>query len=135
MKYGIIGRLSIVEQNSISLSKPFFKSSNRATLTSDIEKKITKINKVEEIIPAFASIKLKKAEIVKRTWDEETLEIVDLKHHEFEAIPQLEDTEHPANVSVSTKIGDIEIISDGESEMRKEKIRKRKQIKKKKMKF
>ena len=41
----------------------------------------------EEEKPAFA-VKLKKAETVKRTWDDGGLETVDLKHHEFERAPQ-----------------------------------------------
>merc|ERR1711997_870292 len=41
----------------------------------------------EEEKPAFA-VKLKKAETVKRTWDDGGLEAVDLKHREFERAPQ-----------------------------------------------
>ena len=41
----------------------------------------------EEEQPAFAGFKLKKAETVKRTWDDEGLQTVDLKHHEFEKEP------------------------------------------------
>ena len=44
----------------------------------------------EEEQPAFAGFKLKKAETVKRQWDDGGLEKVDLKHHEFEKIPQEE---------------------------------------------
>ena len=36
----------------------------------------------------FGAIKLKKAETVKRTWDDGGLESVDLKHHEFEKVPE-----------------------------------------------
>jgi len=42
----------------------------------------------EEEESPFGKIKLKKAERVKRTWDEPTMETVDLKHHEFERAPQ-----------------------------------------------
>ena len=42
----------------------------------------------EEEQPAFAGMKLKKAQTVKRQWDEAGLEMVDLKHHEFEKLPQ-----------------------------------------------
>ena len=44
----------------------------------------------EEEQPAFAGMKLKKAQTVKRTWDDGGLEKVDLKHHEFEGEPQEE---------------------------------------------
>ena len=44
----------------------------------------------EEDQPAFAGMKLKKAQTVKRQWDDGGLEKVDLKHHEFEGIPQEE---------------------------------------------
>ena len=43
--------------------------------------------KQEEQQPAFAGMKLKKAETVKRTWEDKGLETVDLKHHEFEKEP------------------------------------------------
>ena len=38
--------------------------------------------------PAFGGFKLKKAETVKRQWDDGGLENVNLKHHEFEKAPQ-----------------------------------------------
>merc|ERR1712107_258818 len=44
----------------------------------------------EEEQPAFAGMKLKKAQTVKRTWDDGGVEKVDLKHHEFEGEPQEE---------------------------------------------
>lgn len=44
----------------------------------------------EEEQPAFAGLKLKKAETVKRAFEETKLETVDLKHHEFEKVPQEE---------------------------------------------
>ena len=44
----------------------------------------------EKEAPAFAGMKLKKAQTVKRQWDDGGLEKVDLKHHEFEGIPQEE---------------------------------------------
>ena len=44
----------------------------------------------EEEQPAFAGMKLKKAETVKRAFEETKLETVDLKHHEFEKVPQEE---------------------------------------------
>ena len=39
----------------------------------------------------FGKIKLKKAETVKRTWEDQGMETVDLKHHEFERPPQDEE--------------------------------------------
>ena len=44
----------------------------------------------EEEQPAFAGFKLKKAETVKRQWDDGGLENVNLKHHEFEKAPEEE---------------------------------------------
>ena len=38
----------------------------------------------------FGKIKLKKSETVKRTWEDEKMETVDLKHHEFEKPAQEE---------------------------------------------
>ena len=40
--------------------------------------------------PAFGGFKLKKAETVKRGWDDGGLEGVNLKHHEFEKEPEVE---------------------------------------------
>ena len=40
--------------------------------------------------PAFGGFKLKKAETVKRQWDDGGLEGVNLKHHEFEKEPEVE---------------------------------------------
>ena len=53
---------------------------------SSTPRKVTP-KKEEEDKPAFAGMKLKKAEQVKRTWEDEKLETVELKHHEFEEIP------------------------------------------------
>merc|ERR1712110_1299239 len=50
------------------------------------------IEKKEEE-PAFAGFKLKKAETVKRSWDDGGLENVNLKHHEFEKEPENEQPE------------------------------------------
>ena len=44
----------------------------------------------EEDENPFGKMKLKKTETVKRTWDDDKLETVDLKHHEFER-PALEE--------------------------------------------
>ena len=48
------------------------------------------IAKKEEETPAFAGMKLKKSERVQRKWDDDKMETVDLKHHEFEKVPQEE---------------------------------------------
>lgn len=42
----------------------------------------------EEEQPAFAGFKLKKAETIKREFETTKMETVDLKHHEFEGLPQ-----------------------------------------------
>ena len=51
-------------------------------------KKLKKENKEEE--PVFAGMKLKKASVLKRQWTENELEVVELKAHDFEKIPELE---------------------------------------------
>ena len=53
-------------------------------------RQIPKEEPKEEESP-FGKIKLKKAETVKRTWDDPGMETVDLKHHEFERAPQEEE--------------------------------------------
>ena len=50
-------------------------------------RQIPKEEKKEEEAP-FGKISLKKSQTVKRTWDEPSMETVDLKHHEFERAPQ-----------------------------------------------
>ena len=45
------------------------------------------LEKKEEEVPAFAGMKLKKAERVQRKIEGPKLETVDLKHHEFEKVP------------------------------------------------
>lgn len=73
----------------------------------------------EEEKPAFA-VKLKKAETVKRTWDDGGLEKVDLKHHEFERPPQ--DIEHEAKSSI--KLGQSLEIDIGDDKKKKKKKKK-----------
>merc|ERR1711997_1410718 len=60
----------------------------------------------EEEQPAFAGFKLKKAETVKRQWDDGGLENVNLKHHEFEKEPQNEEPERDCNVLMSEALPD-----------------------------
>ena len=50
-------------------------------------RQIPKEEKKEEESP-FGKVSLKKSQTVKRTWNEPTMETVDLKHHEFERAPQ-----------------------------------------------
>ena len=51
-------------------------------------KKLKKETKEEE--PVFAGMKLKKSSVVKRTWEENSLEVIELKDHNFEKIPETE---------------------------------------------
>merc|ERR1712025_1349494 len=60
----------------------------------------------EEEQPAFAGFKLKKAETVKRGWDDGGLENVNLKHHEFEKPPEDEQPERNTEVLLSQSIPD-----------------------------
>ena len=46
--------------------------------------------KVEEEEPIFAGLKLRQAKPVQSEWKEDTLEMVNLKGHKFEQIPQVE---------------------------------------------
>merc|ERR1711933_652277 len=77
-----------------------------------VSRQIPKEEPKEEESP-FGAIKLKKAERVKRTWEDQGMESVDLKHHEFEKAPQ--DVE-PEGLS-SVKLGKlIECESDEKDE-------------------
>merc|ERR1712024_410370 len=77
-----------------------------------VSRQIPKEEPKEEESP-FGKIKLKKAETVKRTWEDQGMESVDLKHHEFEKAPQ--DVE-PEGLS-SVKLGKlIECESDEKDE-------------------
>ena len=46
--------------------------------------------KVEEEEPIFTGLKLRQAKPVQSEWKEDTLEMVNLKGHKFEQIPQVE---------------------------------------------
>ena len=46
--------------------------------------------KVEEEGPIFTGLKLRQAKPVQGEWKEDTLEMVNLKGHKFEQIPQVE---------------------------------------------
>ena len=67
-------------------TEPMFKLPKKKVSVKQLPKDEPK----EEESP-FGKIKLKKAETVKRTWEDEGLEKVDLKHHEFERAPQEEE--------------------------------------------
>merc|ERR1712045_796356 len=85
-----------------------------------VSRQIPKEEPKEEESP-FGKIKLKKAETVKRTWEDQGMESVDLKHHEFEKAPQ--DVE-PEGLS-SVKLGKlIECESDEKDEKPKTKKKK-----------
>merc|ERR1712045_975909 len=87
-----------------------------------VSRQIPKEEPKEEDSP-FGKIKLKKAETVKRTWEDQGMESVDLKHHEFEKAPQ--DVE-PEGLS-SVKLGKlIECESDEKDEKPKTKKKKSK---------
>ena len=60
----------------------------------------------EEAPPPFAGMKLKKSSQVKRTWNDDKMETVDLKHHEFEKIPQVETPEKGTTVVMTDPLPD-----------------------------
>lgn len=70
----------------------------------------------EEEQPAFAGFKLKKAETVKRGWDDGGLQKVDLKHHEFEKQPQEESAEKSSEILLSEGVPE-----DGDGKKKKKK--------------
>ena len=77
--------------------------------------------KKEEEEPAFAGFKLKKASQVKRKFDEPEMEKVELKHHEFEKLPQEEEAEKATTVILSEPIEDKEV--DLKKRKKKKKVR------------
>ena len=97
-----------------------------------IKKKKKKLQKVEEITteepalgqetdvseqqPKFSEVQLKKAETVKRVWDEPKPEVVELKHHEFEVAPQREVEELDTKVLMTKE---IEEIKDSQTKTRR----------------
>ncbi len=85
-----------------------------------MEKKRLQARKVEEVTPAFA-IKLKKAEVVKRTWEEEKIEAVDLKSHKFEAEAQAEEAEKRSSVRMSHPLKEVKISKDDLKKKKKKK--------------
>merc|ERR1711874_88875 len=78
--------------------------------------------KEEEKPPAEGDrFKLKKAETVKRQWDDGGLENVNLKHHEFEKPPQDEQPERNTEVLLSESIPDKNDDDDGKNKDKKKK--------------
>ena len=83
----------------------------------------------EEQPAAPFAVKLKKTSRVKQSWDEDKLETVDLKHHEFEKLPQEEALEREGMV-VATEALKQETIELEQLEGQK-KLKLKKQIKSK----
>ena len=61
----------------------------RKVSVEKLEAKKLKQHTIEEQ-PSFVEIKLKKVGIVKRTWEDEKLETIELKSHKFELLPEKE---------------------------------------------
>lgn len=92
---------------------------------SSVTRKITpKVEEPEQ--PAFAEMKLRKSSIVKRTWKDEKMELVDLKHHEFEEVAQEEEAEKTTGVTLSEPIidKDVNLTLDEEEKQKKKKKKK-----------
>merc|ERR1712008_397679 len=68
--------------------------------------------------PAFGGFKLKKAETVKRGWDDGGLEGVNLKHHEFEKEPEVETPERDTDVLLGDGVPEKD---DGKGKKKKKK--------------
>lgn len=77
----------VPETEPSSSEEPSFKLPKKKP---SVQKQLPKEEPKEEESP-FGKIKLKKAERVQRTWEDDSLEKVDLKHHEFERPPQDEE--------------------------------------------
>ena len=67
----------------------------------------------------FSGLKLKKGKTVKRSWGEDKMETVELKHHEFEKLPQEETPEKGSTCIMSEPIEDEE----KEKKKKKKKVR------------
>merc|ERR1711981_1149325 len=75
------------------------------------------LEKKEEEVPAFAGMKLKKSERVQRKWDDDKMETVDLKHHEFEKVPLEEGPELTSETWMTERMPD----DDGKKKKKKKK--------------
>lgn len=74
--------------------------------------------------PPFAGFKLKKAKRVKRKIEEPTEIKVDLKHHEFEDIPQEEEPELTTDITLSKPEADID-VSESKKKKKKKTVKKK----------
>jgi len=74
--------------------------------------------------PAFAGMKLKKSSRVQRTWQDDKLQTVELKHHEFEQLPLEEEPELGTTVVMSEPIEKPEDAADEEAKKKKKKKKK-----------
>ena len=84
-----LGELSLGPKGSDSILEPVPQKPVLPTLLP--KKKILKDEKAtqqKQEEGRLFGLKLKKAEIIKRSWDEVGIEDIHLKHHEFERIPQ-----------------------------------------------
>ena len=88
----------------------FFKASRKITPKA-----------AEEAPPPFAGMKLKKSSQVKRNWDDDKLETVELKHHEFEKLPQAETPEKTTTVVMSEPMEDDDAGGDKNKKKKKKK--------------
>lgn len=77
--------------------------------------------KKEEEAPAPFAMKLKKSSQVKRSWDDDKMETVELKHHEFEKLPLEETLERTSTVIMSEPIPDKDSIEKQKKEKSKKK--------------
>jgi len=68
----------------------------------------------------FGKMKLKKTETVKRTWEDPGMQNVELKHHEFEKVPQDIEPEGKSSVTLGESLDkDIEIKERKRSKKKK----------------
>merc|ERR1712228_207396 len=88
-----------------------------------VSRPVQKEEPKEEEESPFGKIKLKKAGRVQRTWDEPTMETVDLKHHEFEKPPQDPEPEGKSTVKLGIS---LECDLDDKEEKPKKKKKKQK---------
>ncbi len=124
MMEGIEGAPSTTEMHQI-LSKA---AKSRKESLELIEKRRLEAKKVEEV-PAFAGIKLNKASVIKRGWDDKQLEVVELKSHKFEDKPLDEPQELVSAAWVSEPLIELSVDDDGQEADVKMKKKKRKKLK------
>ena len=83
------GEGKIINLHTYGFAKVYLLKSNFLYINLPNNLRTSSLPKEEDENP-FGKMKLKKTETVKRTWDDDKLETVDLKHHEFER-PALEE--------------------------------------------